>query len=135
MNILHLRDENLVGKLRGLWIELNTQVQLDGSMACPTFLKGLYQSKRITRAYGKVKAQKRKSKELELQRILADAQLAPESDPQSVTHQITLAEAEDLKDFVDGKLEWMLETAQVNWLMEDGRCPTHVSLSFKNKSI
>lgn len=59
----HLKEKGLLDKLTPLWEEIKVDIlgvdTMDGPMIEKLFFKGLYESKKITRAYGKEKAKKR----------------------------------------------------------------------------
>lgn len=72
MNTSHLKDPTLVDKLKWMWEELLALVIEDESRATALFFKGLYNSKRITRTHGKLKAKLRRRKLDELQVVVAN---------------------------------------------------------------
>lgn len=63
VNTSHLKDKILHEKLTKLWEGIHMQAQLDEADIEKIFLKGLFESKRITRTFGKDKAKQRKEKQ------------------------------------------------------------------------
>lgn len=111
------------------------QAQLDEADIEKIFLKGLFESKRITRTFGKDKAKQRKEKQWTLQDKLTLAQVALEGDPQNAGLQATLAIAEvEMKDFLTIKTDWMLEIVQQKWLSVDNLCSTALAATFKQQA-
>lgn len=67
VNSSHLKDKELLDRLTSLWegikLEMLEEETEDGAKVEKRFFKGLYDSKKITRAYNKEKAKKRCEKE------------------------------------------------------------------------
>lgn len=63
MNTKDLEERVLKDKLESLWERLRDETLGDCEAATSAFFKGLYQSKRITRTHGKLKAKIRRRKE------------------------------------------------------------------------
>lgn len=112
------------------------EMPLDGIDVEKIFLRGTFESKRITRTYGKEKVKPRKEKERLLNEKVAMAQVALELEPQDMGLQATLAIVEvELKDFLAIKIEWMLQIAQKKWLMVENQCSTTLAATFKQQAL
>lgn len=93
MNTSHLDHPDMRPKLLNHWKELLDVVIQDDSLVEDKFYKGLYESRRMCRTFGKDMVEKRRERERLLQALLAAAQLKLESDPNDLQAQTELAEA------------------------------------------
>lgn len=136
MNISDLEDVSLKEKLVGLWERLQTKSQEEHLTSTCAFFKSIYQSRRITHIYRKMKANKSREKEARLQREFGKAQIVLETDLQAIQAQIDMASAKAKQTTFQDKLTWwMMETAQVKWLQFNGRYAPYTCTSFKQQAI
>lgn len=73
INVKHLQEEALVDKLRALWSNLGSEFKGERGKAIEILFWGFYQSKRITRTYGKEKVAQQRKKEVVLREKLVAA--------------------------------------------------------------
>lgn len=132
MNSRQLKDHVLVAKLEALWKDLQVQVLEDTSKTMAAFFKGLYLNCKLTRTHGKLKVEVQWRREKELQAILADVQIRLEDDPNDMEVQNLIMEAEEeLNEYINQKIAWLMEATKVRWLEEEGSIPKAICTTFK----
>lgn len=68
MNVSHLFDSDLLGRLEDMWATEESEAADTGRDTTSILFKGLYKSKRITRTWGKHRRDHRRQEEAELRK-------------------------------------------------------------------
>lgn len=92
-------------KLVNLWEETQRKVIVEEHSPANLLFKGIYESKRMARTYGKQKVVEGRKREVSMEHKIVEAQFRLEANPQLAIHQVDLEETETtMKDHMERKL-------------------------------
>jgi hypothetical protein len=133
MNTTHLADIALQKRVTDLWAQEERKATIQKIAHQVKLARGIRNSKKLTRCWGKRKAARRREKGARLRKCLGNAQLRLEQNPQLLEAQTELDHASDRVTEHDRQQDrWREEILQARYIEEGDKCSKIFFKSFRS---